>query len=479
MLIPHGTVRHLHFVGIGGIGMSGIAEVLHNLGYRIKGSDASENHQVQRLRTHGIEIFIGHDAQHVSDAQVVIISSAVKTDNPEVIAARASGIPVILRAEMLAEIMRLRKSIAIAGTHGKTTTTSIMACLLDGAGMDPTVVNGGVINAYNTNARLGLGEWAVVEADESDGSFTKLPATIAVITNVDPEHMEYYKDFETLKQAFVRFVQNIPFYGLGVMCSDHPTVRELLSRITDRRLVTYGFEEGAMIRGLNVRSSPEGMTFDVEIAQGETPQILRDIFVPLMGDHNVLNTLSVIAVAQELGISEVSLRQSLSEFKGVKRRFTQVGVFNDVRIIDDYAHHPVEITNVLKAARQCTKGRIVVVAQPHRYSRLHDLFGDFAKCFQNCDTLILTPVYSAGEDPISGATSHSLAQAIREYTAQNVIEIRGQDELAAIIMPLIEPGDLILCLGAGTISTWAQSLAEQLEKLQAHNIVSFPYSQSA
>jgi len=481
MRIPPQTVHHLHFIGIGGIGMSGIAEVLHNLGYQVKGSDVSENNNTSRLQKIGIEISIGHSAENIQGAQVVIASSAVKADNPEVKAARDFGIPVIQRAEMLAELMRLKFSVAVSGTHGKTTTTSLVASLLEAAGMDPTVINGGIINAYNTNARLGTGDWTVVEADESDGSFMKLPATIAVVTNIDPEHMEFYGTLEALKQAFLKFIGNIPFYGLAVLCADHPNIMALLPSITDRRIVTYGLSENAMIRAVNIRMSSEGTTFDVDIQKSlphhvlmhsqtakvkNLPLRIKDLFLPMVGKHNVQNALSAIAIAQELGLGEDVIRKAFLGFKGVKRRFTKVGVSGGVTIIDDYAHHPVEIKTVIEAAKQASNGKIIAIVQPHRYTRLNYLFDEFVTCFSGCDQLILAPVYSAGEPPIEGATSDHLAKAIRKQgTIQNVYEIEEKKEIPYLLRRIASPGDIVLCLGAGSITYWAAALPAQLDSL--------------
>lgn len=480
MRIPPHTVQRLHFVGIGGIGMSGIAEILHNLGYQVSGSDIAENANIQRLKGVGIAIHIGHHEDHVMSAQVVIISTAVKPDNVELKAARQLRIPIIHRSEMLAELMRLKLAVAISGTHGKTTTTSLMAAMFEAASLDPTVVNGGIINAYGTNARLGKGDWIVVEADESDGSFTKLPATIAVVTNIDPEHLDHYESFEAIKAAFGQFIKNIPFYGLGVMCLDHPEVRALLPHVSDRRIVTYGFSEDSNIRATNLRDSEDGTTFDVDIttngplthrslARGivETfPRKIKDVFLPMMGRHNVLNALSVVAVAQELGLDDSIVCKAFSGFKGVKRRFTKVGVSQaGVTIIDDYAHHPVEIKTVIAAAKQATSGRIIAVIQPHRYSRLHHLFDDFATCFSGVDAVVVAPVYSAGEDPIEGVTANALAEGIRQAGIRTVVEIKGSEELPSVVAQLAERGTMVLCLGAGSITTWAAVLSGQLDEL--------------
>lgn len=482
MTTPHDLSKHIfkkiHFVGIGGIGMSGIAEVLTNLGYSVQGSDVSESANVERLRKIGIPIEIGHKASNIAGAQVIVTSTAVKADNPEVIAARTARIPIIKRAEMLAELMRLKLSVAISGTHGKTTTTSLAAALLDAANLDPTVVNGGIINSYDTNARLGAGEWIVVEADESDGSFLRLPATIAVVTNIDPEHMDFYKDFETLKQAFVSFIERIPFYGLGILCVDHPEVKALLPKVIDRRIVTYGFSEDANIRATNLRDTPQGIHFDVEVVTNTAlehrgrvqllPQRIKDIFLPMMGRHNVQNALSVVAIALELGLGEEIIRAAFANFKGVKRRFTKTGTSHGISVIDDYAHHPVEIKTVLSAARQACSGKVVVVAQPHRFSRLQHLFDDFAACFDEVDALVLTPVYSAGETrEENGPTSETLAQAIRAR-GKTVYTVDYDSEIAPLVAKLVTPdktpADIVVCMGAGSITYWAAVLPQQLDE---------------
>jgi UDP-N-acetylmuramate--alanine ligase len=484
MRLPPHTVKIIHFIGIGGIGMSGIAEVLHTLGYEVRGSDIAENANIHRLRQMGIVITIGHDASNVQGAQVVVISSDIKPHNIELKTARDQRIPVIRRAEMLAELMRFKLSVAISGTHGKTTTTSLMAALFDAALLDATVVNGGIINAYGTNARLGKGEWIIVEADESDGSFTKLPATIAVVTNIDPEHMDFYESFDHLKKAFVDFVERIPFYGLGIMCLDHPEVRALLPQLSDRRIMTYGFSEDANVRAVNLHQTTEGTTFDVDIATPAAlshralapgsvsilPRKIKDLFLPMMGQHNVQNALTVVALAQELSFEDAIVRRAFAGFSGVKRRFTKTGVGAGITVIDDYAHHPVEIKTVLAAARQATKGRIVVVAQPHRYTRLHHFFSDFTTCFEGVDALIIAPVYSAGESPIEGATASHLVNAIRASFEFDVQELTDPQALAPLAYSLFpggpQDGDMILCLGAGTITQWAAALPGQLEALK-------------
>ena len=458
----------IHFVGIGGIGMSGIAEILHNLGYQVQGSDIAESANVKRLRELGIEVHIGHAAENVAGAKVVVTSSAVKADNPEVRAARERFVPVVRRAEMLGELMRLKWSIAVGGTHGKTTTTSMMASFLEAADQDPTVINGGIINAYGTNARLGSGEWMVVEADESDGTFTKLPSTIAVVTNIDPEHLDFYGDVETLHAAFETFVENIPFYGFAVLCIDHPAVQTLIGRIRDRRIVTYGVSPQADVRLTDLSQAPDGATFTVEIdGRGERPSVkLEDLHLPMVGQHNVLNALAAIAVSQEMGMSEAQVRKALSSFAGVKRRFTKTGEVDGVSVIDDYGHHPVEITAVLKAARWAGRGRVIAVVQPHRYSRLAKLFEDFCTCFNDADQVIVADVYPAGEEPIAGADRDSLVEGLRAHGHRQVLALEGPDQLAGLVRDHAQSGDLVVCLGAGSITNWAQALPQQLEDLK-------------
>jgi UDP-N-acetylmuramate--alanine ligase len=458
----------IHFVGIGGIGMSGIAEILHNLGYQVQGSDIAESANVKRLRELGIEVHIGHAAENVAGAQVVVISSAVKADNPEVRAARERFVPVVRRAEMLGELMRLKWSIAVGGTHGKTTTTSMMASFLEAADQDPTVINGGIINAYGTNARLGSGEWMVVEADESDGTFTKLPSTIAIVTNIDPEHLDFYGDVETLHAAFETFVENIPFYGFAVLCIDHPAVQALIGRIRDRRIVTYGVSPQADVRLAELSQAPDGATFTVEIdGRGERPSIrMEDLHLPMVGQHNVLNALAAIAVSQEMGMSEAQVRKALSSFAGVKRRFTKTGEVDGVSVIDDYGHHPVEIAAVLKAARWASHGRVIAVVQPHRYSRLAKLFEDFCTCFNDADQVIVADVYPAGEEPIEGVNRDTLAEGLRAHGHRQVLALEGPDQLARVVRENAQSGDLVVCLGAGSITNWAQALPQQLETLK-------------
>ncbi|WP_020592596.1 UDP-N-acetylmuramate--L-alanine ligase [Kiloniella laminariae] len=459
----------LHFVGIGGIGMSGIAEILHNLGYQIQGSDIAESANVSRLRKMGIKVMIGHQAETVTNARVVVVSSAIKLDNPEIAEARNNLIPIVRRAEMLAELMRFKSCVAVGGTHGKTTTTSMIAALLDGGHFDPTVINGGIINAYGTNARLGEGDWMVVEADESDGTFIKLPATISVITNIDPEHMEFYGSIEALHDAFATFVKNIPFYGFSVLCIDHPVVQSMIGRIQDRRIVTYGLSPQAGVRATNIRTEITGNLFDVTISSrgGDESRIIKDCHLPMLGNHNILNSLAAISVASELGMDDEAIRKALSNFSGVKRRFTKTGEVNGITIIDDYGHHPVEIAAVLQAARQAVKGesRVIAVVQPHRYSRLSDHFEGFCSCFNDADQVIVADVYAAGETPIEGADRDSLVTGLRTRGHRNAVPLPNPDDLPGLIADYAEQGDLVVCLGAGNISAWAHALPEQLEKL--------------
>lgn len=458
------SIGTIHFVGIGGIGMSGIAEILHNLGYAVQGSDIAESANVLRLRGLGIDISIGHDGANLKEAEVIVISSAVKSDNPEVIEARARLIPVVPRAEMLAEIMRLKWGIAVAGTHGKTTTTSIVAAVMDAGQFDPTVINGGIINAYGTNARLGDGDWIVVEADESDGTFMKLPATIAVVTNIDPEHLDHYGDFDTLKAAFVTFVQNIPFYGFATMCIDDPEVQALISAVSDRRIVTYGLSPQADIRATDISADPTGSHFNVIVSNRITATSvdLGTFTMPMVGDHNIRNALAAIAIAQEMGVEPDVLKRALMNFSGVKRRFTRTGVVNDVTIVDDYGHHPVEIAAVLAAARTSTRRNVIAVVQPHRYSRVSDLFDEFCTCFNDADTVIVADIYAAGEAPMPGIDRDALVDGIRAWGHRHVVPLEDADSLASLVADLAKPYDFVICLGAGNITAWANDLPAAL-----------------
>jgi UDP-N-acetylmuramate--alanine ligase len=453
----------IHFVGIGGIGMSGIAEVLLNHGYQVQGSDLKTSKITDRLADLGAEIFVGQRAENLTNAEVVVISSAIKPGNAELDAARAAGLPVVRRAEMLAELMRLKSNIAVAGTHGKTTTTTMVATLLDAGGLDPTVINGGIIHAYGSNARMGQGEWMVVEADESDGTFNRLPATIAIVTNIDPEHMEHWGDFDTLRQGFLDFVSNIPFYGLAVCCTDHPEVQALVGKITDRRVITFGFNVQADVRAVNLRYKAGIAYFDIALqAEGK---IIEGCSLPMPGDHNVSNALAAVAVARHLGMKAAQIREALANFKGVNRRFTKVGEVGGVTIIDDYGHHPVEIAAVLKAARQSTDGRVIAVHQPHRYSRLHTLFEDFCGCFNDADVVAIAEVFSAGEDPIEGASRDDLVEGLIRHGHRHANAIQTEDDLERLVREQAGPGDMVVCLGAGTISTWANGLPARLAKV--------------
>jgi UDP-N-acetylmuramate--alanine ligase len=458
------SIGLVHFIGIGGIGMSGIAEVLHNLGHKVQGSDQADSANVQRLRAKGIDVSVGHRAENLGDAEVVVVSTAIRKNNPELIAAREKLLPVVRRAEMLAELMRFRNAIAIGGTHGKTTTTSLVGTLLEAGGLDPTVINGGIINAYGTNARMGEGEWMVVEADESDGTFLKLPADIAVVTNIDPEHLDHYGTFDNARAAFRQFVENVPFYGFGVMCLDHPEVQNMVSKIEDRKVVTYGENPQADVRFKNLRYEGATSIFDVEIRRRRTGQViaLNGLRLPMPGRHNVSNATAAIAVAQRLGISEEAIVRGLASFGGVKRRFTFVGEWNGVQMFDDYGHHPVEIKAVLQAARDTCKGRIVAIHQPHRYSRVSSLFEEFASCFNDADTIFIAPIYSAGEDPIAGVTSEELVSRIKSGGHRDVRFLATPDALAPYIASIAQPGDFVVLLGAGNITNWAAALPKEL-----------------
>ena len=461
----------VHFVGIGGIGMSGIAEIMLKIGYSVQGSDAKASANTERLEKLGARIFIGHDAAHVSDGvSAVVYSTAVKPTNPEMMVARERRIPLVRRAEMLAELMRLQFSVGVGGTHGKTTTTSMVAAVLVAGGLDPTVVNGGIINAYGTNAKVGDGDWIVVEADESDGSFLRLKCTVAVITNIDPEHLDHYGDFDALRKAFVDFIEDIPFYGFGVVCLDHPEVQRLVASIDNRRLVTYGLNPQAMVRADNCDMGADGCRFDVVIqGQGlaalEEPTRIEGLHLPMAGWHNVSNALAAIAVARELDVSDAAIKLGLAGFGGVRRRFTTTGVANGVRVIDDYGHHPVEIAAVLKAARQVAEGRVIAVVQPHRYTRLRDLMEEFSTCFSDADSVIVADVYAAGESPIEGVDKDALVEGIRRFGHRAVLPLEGVEALPAMIAAEAKDGDLVVLLGAGDITQWAYALPGQLEAL--------------
>jgi len=466
MRLPR-EIGPIHFVGIGGIGMSGIAEVLVNLGYAVQGSDASDNYNLDRLRKKGAKVSVGHKAENVDGAEVVVVSTAIKRDNPELMAARERRIPVVRRAEMLAELMRLKSCVAIAGTHGKTTTTTMVATLLDAGGLDPTVINGGIINAYGSNARLGAGDWMVVEADESDGTFLKLPTDVAIVTNVDPEHLDHFKTFEAVQDAFRHFVENLPFYGFAVMCIDHPVVQTLVGKIEDRRIITYGENPQADVRLVDLTPMGGGSKFKVAFRDRKTGAVheIPDLMLPMPGRHNASNATAAIAVARELGVSDEAIRKAIAGFGGVKRRFTKTGEWNGVTVIDDYGHHPVEIAAVLKAARESTNGKIVAVVQPHRYTRLQSLFEEFCTCFNDADAVIVADVYAAGEAPIDGIDRDHFVAGLRAHGHREVVPLPAAPELAGIVKGLAKSGDLVVCLGAGNITQWAYALPDQLKAL--------------
>jgi len=471
---PIGTV---HIIGIGGIGMSGYAEVLHHLGYQVQGSDMADNANVKRLRALGVRVLVGHAAENVLDAEghpaaVVVKSTAVKKDNPEIIAAEEKQIPVIARVDLLAELMRSKWCINVSGTHGKTTTTSMIGHVLEKAGIDPTVINGGIINAYGSNTRMGASNWMVVESDESDGTFSHLPSVASIITNIDPEHMDYYETFDNLKQEFIAYAHNLPFYGVVIACIDHPVVEELLPEF-HRKTITYGFSDKADIQAVNVQSTPDGLTFDIKfnnpLILTHYPQALKGVSLPMFGPHNILNALTTFAIGHEIGIPAEHIATSLTKFSGVKRRFTTTGVVEGVTVIDDYAHHPVEITSVLKAGRDAVAGRgggrVIAVMQPHRYTRLKNLFQEFAACFEQADTVIIADVYAAGEEPIPNISRDTLCAAIERTGHKHVIALQKPEDLAGIIKDIAQPNDFVICLGAGTITQWAHNLPGELAAL--------------
>ena len=458
----------IHFIGIGGIGMSGIAEVMANLGYTVQGSDANDNANVRRLSENGIRTFVGHRAENVENAALVVVSTAIRRDNPELIEARERRLPVVRRAEMLAELMRFKSCVAVAGTHGKTTTTSLVATLLDAGNLDPTVINGGIINAYGTNARMGAGDWMVVEADESDGTFLKLPADVAIVTNIDPEHLDHFGSFDAIKDAFRRFIDNIPFYGFAVMCIDHPIVQDLVGHIEDRRIITYGENPQADVRLLDIDLKGGQSRFRVMI-RDRRPGFrleMQDLVLPMPGRHNALNATAALAVAHELGVSEDAIRKALAGFGGVKRRFTRTGEWNGAAIFDDYGHHPVEIAAVLRAARSSTDGNVIAVVQPHRYTRLQSLFEDFCTCFNDADTVIVAPVYAAGEAPIEGIDRDSLIAGLKARGHRDAVALERPEDLARLVAGRAGPNDYVVCLGAGTITQWAYALPGELAALK-------------
>jgi UDP-N-acetylmuramate--alanine ligase len=466
MRLPR-EIGPIHFVGIGGIGMSGIAEVLCNLGYTVQGSDAAEGANVARLREKGVKVTVGHKSENVDGADVVVVSTAIKRDNPELMAARASRIPVVRRAEMLAELMRLKSCVAIAGTHGKTTTTTMVAALLDAGNLDPTVINGGIINAYGSNARLGAGDWMVVEADESDGTFLKLPADVVIVTNIDPEHLDHFKTFDAIQEAFRNFVENVPFYGFAVMCIDHPVVQTLIGKIEDRRIITYGENPQADARLVDLTPMGSGSKFKVVIRDRKlgAAHEIADLTLPMPGRHNALNATAAIAVAHALGLSDDAIRAALAGFGGVKRRFTKTGEWNGVTIIDDYGHHPVEIAAVLRAARESVNGKVIAVVQPHRFTRLQSLFEEFCTCFNDADAVVVAEVYPAGEAPIEGIDRDHFVLGLLAHGHREVIPLPNANALAGIVKGLAGKGDLVVCLGAGNITQWAYALPGELKAL--------------
>lgn len=464
------SIGQIHFCGIGGIGMSGIAEILHNLGYAVQGSDIVQNSNVTRLKKIGIPVSIGQRGENLGEAGVVVISSAIKSNNPELIVARQNQIPIVRRAEMLAELMRLKWSIAVGGTHGKTTTTSLIAAILDYAKADPTVVNGGIINAYGTNARLGEGEWIVVEADESDGTFINLPATIAVVTNIDPEHMDFYQTFEEVRKAFKAFVSNIPFYGLAVLCIDHPEVQALIPQVLDRRVITFGFNPQADIKANNFLTNEGNSEFDIVFSgrSSMAGKTLKRVILPMVGKHNVQNALAAVAIAQEMEVPPKVIRKALATFSGVKRRFTVTGEANGITVIDDYGHHPIEIAAALAAARASSKNRVIAVVQPHRFSRLKFLFEEFCTCFNDADIVIISDIYPAGEQPIDGISRDRLIDGLIAHGHQNVLALETPERLPSLIDKVANNGDMVICLGAGNITAWANDLPGSLKGISTN-----------
>ncbi|HEX5998073.1 MAG TPA: UDP-N-acetylmuramate--L-alanine ligase [Hyphomicrobiaceae bacterium] len=458
----------VHILGIGGIGMSAIAEILHSRGYTVQGSDQKDSANVKRLRAKGIRVFVGHDAVNLVGARYVVISTAVKPGNPELEAARAKGLPIIRRAEMLAELMRLYATVSVTGTHGKTTTTSLIAHVFNIGGLDPTVITGGIINEWGSNARRGDGAWMIVEADESDGTFTKLPTQIGVVTNIDPEHLDHFGTVENMHREYETFFRGIPFYGLAVACADHPVVSRLIDRLQlrrdGRRLLTYGTMPGADLLLKSVHADGATTIFDAQLGPrvrgGQRP--LNGWSIPLAGYHNALNALAAIAAASEAGVPDATIREALACFSGVKRRFQLTGTWNGVAIYDDYGHHPVEIAAVLKAARAGARGRVIAVVEPHRYSRVRDLFHEFAASFGDADSVIVGPLYTAGEAPIDGITHRTLAEAIRTHGHREVAAVDSERDLAPLIRRLAAPDDMVVCLGAGTSTEWAHALPEAL-----------------
>ena len=460
----------IHFIGIGGIGMSGIAEILFQSGYHVQGSDLKQSNNTNRLEKLGIKVFIGQKKSNIIDAKIIVVSTAISEKNEEFIAAKKMFLPIVHRSEMLGELMRLKQSIAIAGTHGKTTTTSLIAKMIEDNGMDPTIINGGIISSLHSNARLGNGEWMVVEADESDGSFSKLNPTAAIITNIDLEHLDYHKNEDNLENAFYNFVSSIPFYGFVCLCIDNPRTQRLISKLENKKVITYGMSANADIRATNIYYKNHRMNFSLNIKNNkEFEDNVYKIEFSMIGMHNIQNALATIATGIELKIPLTKIKNTLKNFTGVERRFQKVGNFKNTTIIDDYGHHPVEINSALSAARfLAPESKIIAIFQPHRYSRLKDLFDDFCSCFNKADHVFLLDVYAAGEKSIKKFESINLEKGLADYGHKNVLYIQNQNLLAKNLLKLIQPNDLIICLGAGSITKIANNLEEELKNEDKH-----------
>ena len=460
-------VGAIHFIGIGGIGMSGIAEMLAIKGYQVQGSDAAEGYTLDRLRGLGVTVFVGHQASNVSGAKVVVVSSAIRPDNAELVAARAAGVAVVRRAEMLAELMKPLQAVAVAGTHGKTTTTTMVAAVLEAGGLDPSVVNGGIINAYGSNAKTGQGDWMVVEADESDGTFLKLPASVAVVTNVDPEHLDHFKTYENVKAAFRSFIENVPFYGFAVVCADHAETMVIAGGVQDRRVLSYGFGEGADVRATGLNADRDGMSFDVSYSarMAGGAAVTAGVRLPMPGRHNISNALAALTVARELGVADADAAAGLAGFEGVQRRFTKVGDWNGVTIIDDYSHNPPKIAAAIEAARQVAEGRVIAIMQPHRFTRVRDLFDGFVTCMDGADVAVVSDIYTAGETPIEGITGPALVAAMQQHGHGDARYLPSPDDLPGLVRGIAKPGDYVIVLGAGSNTYWAKKLPAQMAAL--------------
>ena len=454
----------IHFIGIGGIGMSGIAEILVQSGYLVQGSDIKASNNTKRLEKLGIEVFIGQRKSNIFNAKIIVVSTAISKNNIELVEAKKIFLPIVHRAEMLGELMRLKQSIAIAGTHGKTTTTSLIAKMIEENGMDPTIINGGIISSLDSNARMGKGDWMVVEADESDGSFTKLNPTAAVITNIDLEHLDFHKNEGNLELAFFNFLSSIPFYGFICLCTDHPRVQKLISKLEDKKVITYGLSANADVRATNIIYNNNKMNFTLSISNRRELEISSyEIEFSMIGIHNIQNALATIATGIELKIPIEKIKNTLKTFTGVQRRFQNVGNFKNTTIIDDYGHHPVEINAALAAARLLApKSKIISIFQPHRYSRIKDLFNDFCSCFNDADYVFLLDVYPAGEEPLKGFESTDLKNGLLKYGHKNVSYIESKKALVRETLKIISPNDIIICLGAGSITKIANTLEKEL-----------------